>query len=189
MFIYKFSKEEFDKCSNFANSIDTSYYSNRNQSDNKKRTRDQLIGKLGEIVSYTFLNKKINNLSYPDFKIYDRKNKSWDFDLKGDNANIHVKSQDIEQSKKYGESWLFQAGGLNNRGYDKEIFDKLSPNQYICFCIIDLKNNEGVIKSIVTLDYLHDNKLFKLPKLDKLKYNNKLAVYFSDIKETNMLKD
>lgn len=180
MYNHTFSEEEFSKCTEFANKIDTSFYSRRNQFDNDKRKKDQLIGKLGEIISFNYLNNKIKDLSYPDFNIYDKKQKSWDFDLKANGFNIHVKSQDIVQSKRYGESWIFQAGG-KYKGYDKEIFDKISPNQFICFCVIDLENKSGVIKSIVKLEYLHDNKLFKLPKLPKLQEMNKMAVYFNDI--------
>lgn len=180
MFEYNFTQEEFERCVNFSNEIDTSFYSRRNQDNNEKRKKDQLIGKLGEILSYNYLINKIKDLSYPDFNIYDKKNKSWDFDLKGIGFNIHVKSQDISQSKKYGESWIFQAGG-KYKGYDKEIFDKISPNQFICFCIIDLDKNFGKIKSICKLEHLHENNLFKLPKVVRLQEMNKLAVYFDDL--------
>lgn len=186
MFEYNFSNEDIEKCKDFANKIDTSFYSSRSQTNNEKRKKDQIVGKLGELLSYYYLKDKLENLSYPDFNIYDKKNKSWDFDLKATNYNIHVKSQDIVQAAKYEPSWLFQAGG-NFGGYDKEIFDKLSQNQYICFCVIDLKNVKGNLKSIVKLEHLHDNNLFKPPKLDKLKFNNKLAVYLKDLGELNML--
>lgn len=187
MFIHKFTEEEIKKCKEFSEKINTDYYSNRNQSNNEKRKKDQLIGKLGELLSYNYLNDKLENLSYPDFNIYEKNKKSWDFDLKSSNHNIHVKSQDIEQGLKYGESWLFQTSGSKFKGYDKEIFDRISQNQYICFCIINLKENIGEIKSIVSLDYIHENNLFKYPKLEHLKLNNKLAVYFNDVGEKNMI--
>jgi len=187
MFIHKFSVEEFEKCLDFSEKIDTSYYSTRNQTNNIKRKKDQLIGKLGEIASYNYLKEKIKDISYPDFNIYEKKQKSWDFDLKSKDFNFHVKSQDIEQGLKYGESWLFQNSGLKYKGYDKEIFDRISPNQYICFCTIDLKTKQGFLKSLVSLDYIHNNHLFKLPKLEKLQQNNKLAVYFSDLGEQYIL--
>lgn len=180
MYNYTFTEEEFKKCKDFSESIDTSFYSRRNQTNNEKRKKDQLIGKLGEIISFNYLITKINDLSYPDFNIYDKKNKSWDFDLKSNSYNIHVKSQDIEQSKRYGESWIFQAGG-KYKGYDKEIFDRITKNQYVCFCIIDLSNKSGCLKSIVDLDYIHNNNLFKLPKLPIFQEMNKKAVYFDDI--------
>ncbi len=180
MYKYNFTEEEYKKCVEFSEKIDTSYYASRNQFNPEKRKNDQIIGKLGEILSFNYLKTKIGNLTYPDFNIYEKSQKSWDFDLKGDNANIHVKSQNIIQSKRYGQSWIFQSG--NGKNYDKEIFDKISPNQYISFCLIDLVNKSGEIKSILPLEILHEKKLFKLPKLEKLQNANKLAIYFSDIK-------
>ncbi|MCZ2224432.1 MAG: hypothetical protein LC122_12485 [Chitinophagales bacterium] len=186
MYLYKFDEQEINKCREFSEKIDTSFYAARNQFDNEKRKNDQLVGKLGEILSFNYLKDKVNNLTYPDFKIYDKKNKSWDFDLKGDKANIHVKSQNIIQSNRYGESWIFQAGNKKYKNYDKEIFDKISDNQYVCFCIVDLKEFVGYLKIIVSLDVLHNNNLFKLPKLEKLQQANKLAVYYSDLKSLNL---
>lgn len=180
MIKYNFTEEEINKCKEFAEKIDTSFYAKRNQFNNEKRKKDQLVGKLGEIISYNYLKPKINNLSYPDFNIYDKKDKSWDFDMKGDNYNIHVKSQEVSQGIRYGESWIFQKGS-KNKGYDKEIFDKISPNQYICFCSIDLNKNCGEIKSVVNLNFLHDKNLFKEPKLAKLAELNKVAVYCLDL--------
>jgi hypothetical protein len=187
MFKYFFLEEEYNKCKEFSEKIDTSFYSTRSQTNNNKRKKDQLVGKLGEILCFNYLKNKITDLSYPDFNIYEKNKKSWDFDLKAVNYNIHVKSQDVEQGLKYGESWLFQNSGSKFKGYDKEIFDKTSQNQYICFCMIDLKEKFGLIKAIVSLDYLHNNNLFKYPKLEILKINNKLAVYFDDIGEKNMI--
>jgi hypothetical protein len=182
MYKYNFTEEELSKCKSFAESIDTSFYATRNQFNPEKRKTDQIIGKLGEILTYNYLLDKVQNLTYPDFNIYEKSKKSWDFDLKGNDSNIHVKSQNIVQAKNYGQSWIFQAGNGKNKNYDKEIFDQISPNQYVSFCLIDLGNKCGEIKSILKLSTLHDNKLFKLPKLEKLQVANKLAVYFSDIK-------
>lgn len=182
MYNYTFTEEEINKCKEFSEKIDTSFYAKRNQFNNEKRKKDQLIGKLGEILSYNYLKNKISDISYPDFNIYEKKNKSWDFDMKSSSHNIHVKSQDIEQAKRYGESWIFQAGD-KQKGYDKEIFDRLSKNQFVSFCIIDIKNNCGTIKSIVNVDFIHENSFFKLPKLEWLQQMNKKAVYFVDIGE------
>ena len=179
----KFTQQEIDQVLDFANKIDTSYYATRSQKDNEKRKQDQIVGKLGEIAVYNALKDKYPTLSSVDFNIYEKSKKSWDFDLKGDNLNLHVKSQNQVQSRKYGESWIFQKGNGTNRNYDKEIFDQLSPNQYVSFVLVDLDKYTATVKAIVELDFLHKKDLFKLPVLEKLRIANKIAVYFKDMKE------
>lgn len=181
--IIKFTPEQIQECLDFAEKIDTSFYAKRSQTDNDKRKQDQIVGKLGEIAVYTSLKDKYPDISYPDFKIYEKKDKSWDFDLKAADKNIHTKSQNIKQSKKYGESWIFQKGNGSNRNYDKEIFDRLSPNQYVAFVLVDLAKYEAEVKAIVTLDFLHKKDLFRPPVLEKLRFANKMAVYYKDMKE------
>ncbi len=181
--IINFTQEQLDQCWEFANNIDTSYYLNRSQDDDNKRKKDQVVGKLGEIAIYHSLKDKYPALSYPDFKIYSSKDKSWDFDLKADDLNLHCKSQEIKSSKKFGESWTFQRGDGKSRHYDKEIFERKTPNQYVGFVIVDLNNNSATIKAIVELDFLFKKDLFKLPILSKLRDNNKSVVYFNDMKK------
>jgi hypothetical protein len=178
-----FTQEEIDQVTEFANKIDTSYYANRSQFDNEKRKQDQIVGKLGEVATYNVLKAKYPTLSPVDFTIYSKKEKSWDFDLKADGICVHVKSQNFIQSKKYGESWIFQKGNGVNRNYDKEIFDRLTPNQYVSFVSVDLENKKATIKAIVELDFLHKKDLFKLPVLEKLRVANKMAIYFKDMQE------
>lgn len=179
----KFTQPEIEQVLDFANKIDTSHYAKRSQFDNEKRKQDQIVGKLGEIAVFNTLKAKYDTLSSPDFNIYEKSKKSWDFDLKANNINLHVKSQNLVQSKKYGQSWIFQKGNGVNRNYDKEIFDKISPNQYVSFVLVDLDKYEAEIKAIVTLDFLHKKDMFKPPVLEKLRIANKMAVYYNDIKE------
>ena len=183
---YSFSKEEIDKCKTFSENVDTSFYARRSQHNEEKRKKDALIGKLGEIAVYNILKNKITNLNYPDLNIYSASKKSWDFDIKGDNVNLHVKTQDIEQGEKYGVSWIFQYGNGKNSHYDKEIFDNLTPNQYVAFVSLSLQENFAIIRTIVKLDFLHENKLFGLPKLEHLQKANKKAVYLKDIERFAM---
>ncbi|NBU99643.1 MAG: hypothetical protein EBS19_15780, partial [Spirochaetia bacterium] len=177
------TQQEIDQVLDFANKIDTSYYAKRSQFDSEKRKQDQVVGKLGEIATYNALKEKYNDLSSVDFLIYEKNQKSWDFDLKANNINLHTKSQNIVQSKKYGQSWIFQKGNGVNRHYDKEVFDRISPNQYVSFVLVDLNKYEAEIKAIVSLDFLHKKDLFKLPVLERLRLSNKVAVYYDDIKE------
>jgi hypothetical protein len=179
----KFTQDQIDQCTQFAEEIDTSYYASRNQESDSKRKKDQIVGKLGEIAVYTYLKDKYPSISYPDFKIYDKKDKSWDFDMKGENINLHCKSQELKMSKKFGESWTFQRGDGHSKNYDLEIFDKKTPHQYVAFVIVDLQNNAATIKAIVELDFIHKKDLFKLPIMAKLRENNKSVVYFREMKE------
>lgn len=178
-----FTEEEMQVCFEFAEKIDTSFYAKRSQGDNEKRKHDQVIGKLGEVATFNFLKEKYPTLSPVDFKLYDKKNKSWDFDLKGDSINLHCKSQDIKLSKKFGESWTFQRGDKTSSHYDREIFERKSPNQYVSFTIVDLANKSATIKAIVELDFLFKKDLFKLPIISRLRENNKSVVYFREMKE------
>jgi hypothetical protein len=157
----------------FAEKIDTGFYATRNQFNASKRTTDQITGKMGEFAVYKYLSPKIN-ISKPDCNIYKRSEKSWDFDLKAENINMHVKSQSLESGERYGISWIFQHN-------DKEVFNSTKPNQFVSFVSVDMQKAECIIRSIIKLEDLHNNKLFKLPKLKKLQEMNKLAVYFKDI--------
>lgn len=168
------AKEDLSKCIKFAEEIDTSYYATRNQFNNQKRIKDQVVGKLAELAVFKYLTSKDVDISYPDFEIYEKKNKSWDYDLKSENINVHVKGQNVEQSKKYGESWIFQK-------QDKHIFIENKKNDYVSFVLIDLNEMLSDVRMILPLDLLHENNLFKAPKLPQL--NTKLAVYFSDIEK------
>ena len=171
-----FTEKQINTCIDFANSINTSYYASRSQINDDKRKNDQLIGKLGEIATYEILKYKLPNLTYPDFKIYEAKGKSWAFDLMTTDVNLHVKSQSAESGKRYGISWIFQST-------DKEIFGRVTPNQYISFVTINLQIKQAIIRAIVKLDFLHDNNLFDYPKLDYLKTNNKRAVYLDSLQK------
>jgi len=176
-----FTPEDLKKCTEFSEQVDTSLYAQRNQWDADKRKADSKIGKLGELAVYYSLKDKYPNISYPDFKIYKAKEKSWDFDLKDEKFNLHVKTQESLQASKFGESWIFQYGDGKKRHYDKEIFDQTSPNQYVAFVKVNLLTKEGEVRAIVSLEMLHENKLFALPVLQKLQIANKLAVYYKDL--------
>lgn len=181
MVLYNFTKEEIDAAQLFSESVDTSFYSTRNQFNESKKIKDSFIGKLGEFAAYHYLKDKVEDISVPDLNIYDAKSKSWDFDLKSKSANFHVKTQDLVQGEKYGTSWIFQYGNGKSRSYDKEIFDKLTDNQYIAFVSLDLEKLCAHIRACVNLNHLHDKKLFGMPKLEHLQRANKLAVYLKDL--------
>ena len=176
---YQFSDEEIASCIKFSTDVDTSFYSTRNQHNKDKRTRDSLIGKLGEIAVYQTLLPKFPKITQPDFKIYKPKEKSWDFDLKDSSFNLHIKTQDVKIGKKFGTSWIFQSQGFS---YDKEIFDRTSPNQHVAFVSLDLDSKLAYIRAIVSLDFLHDNAQFEEPAVHQLR-GIKKAVYWEKLQE------
>lgn len=173
--IIKFSNEDFKKCEEFANKIDTSYYATRNQFNQKKKIKDQQIGKLGELAVFSFFQEKKIKLTAPDFNLYDKTKKSWDFDLKNNEINLHVKSQDVKQGAKYGTSWIFQQG-------DKKIFKDYSEIDWVSFVSVDLEKKHATIQAIIRLDDLHKSNIFKEPQLEYLK-NNKKAIYLTDLQK------
>jgi len=171
----EFSIQEIEKCQEFANSIDTGYYANRKQFNNEKRIKDQIIGKIAEICAYKYLTIKNIDVSFPDFAIYKRTGKNWNCDLKSQDYEFHIKSQSIEQGKRYGVSWIFENS-------DKTVFKNISDNGYVCFVSIDLNNRVGEIRAVVNLQDLHKHQLFQKPQLSYL--TTKSAVYFDQLEKT-----
>lgn len=169
-----FSDDDIKKCREFSEKADTSFYIKRNQFSFEKRKFDSYIGKLGELAVYYTLLDKYSDITYPDFKIYKAKEKSWDYDLKQKDFNLHVKTQEQMQSNKFGLSWIFQ-------NEDKHIFLNYNENDYVAFVSINSFKKIGEIKKIISVSSLHKDKLFKKPILDKL--INKSAVYYEDIKK------
>lgn len=180
--IIKITKQALTKCQTFAQSIGTDFYSSRGQFNAEKRAKDQVIGKIAELVVCSHLSERGVKVGEPDFTIYSKSRKSWDYDLKSPEFNFHIKGQDVEQSKKYGASWIFE----NN---DRHVFEKYQPNDYVCFVTVDLAKMEADIKHIVAVTDLHQLQLFKRPRLAHL--TTKSAVYCDDLKSpkfTNPLK-
>lgn len=176
--LIKLTPEDAAKCYEFASKIDTGFYATRGQLNNTKRIRDQFCGKIGELAAYRYFQSKGIELSQPDFEIYGRNKKSWDYDMKGDGINLHCKSQLVEQGNRYGISYIFE-------NTDKHIFKEYSANDYVCFVSVNLEKKEAEIRAVVKLQDLHDKKLFALPKLAYLR--TKAAVYYDDLKKS--LKD
>ena len=171
-----FTPEDLQKCTEFSEQVDTSLYAQRNQWDADKRKIDSKIGKLGELVVYHSLKEKYTDITYPDFKIYKAREKSWDFDLKSSEFNLHVKTQEALQGAKFGESWIFQ-------NEDKHVFKTFFENDYVAFVVVNMFHKHGTIKQILPISLLHKMNLFKKPILAKLV--SKSAVYFDDIKLLN----
>lgn len=169
-----FTDEEIEKCIEFSELVDTSLYAKRKQWDAVKRKVDSKVGKLAEVAVYRTLVGKFSDITYPDFNIYKPREKSWDYDLKSSDFNLHVKSQNKIQSGRFGKSWVFEKT-------DKHIFIDYNDNDYVAFVQVDLLNNSATIEKVLSVNLLHKNRLFKPLILKHL--NTKLAIYFEDVKE------
>jgi hypothetical protein len=172
-----FSQDDLDKCKQFSESVDTKLYAKRNQFDATKRIADSMIGKIGELTVYYNFLEKYPTITYPDFNIYPANKKSWDYDLKHETFNLHVKTQEVLQGAKFGVSWIFQ-------NEDKHIFKTYSENDYVAFVSVNMLQKHGEIKHILPVTLLHEMSLFKKPVLAKLA--SKSAVYFEDINSLDL---
>lgn len=181
------TKDIFDKCTQFAkNSVTTSSdkYARRNQFDIDKIIKDIRNGKIAEEIVFLQVSSVVPGLTPPDYNIYDKKNKSWDPDLKDSNSNLHlaVKSQDIESEQSFSRSWVFQYGNGGKFDCDTGIFGKNNDNHYISFVSLNVPKRTGIIRALVKVNWLHNNKLFKEMKKQSLR-GNKVAVYYEDLEK------
>ncbi len=181
---YIISDEMYQKCDKFAkDSVLTSAdkYARRNQFDIEKIKKDIRNGKLGEQGVCNLLREKFPQLSDPDYEIYSKKDKSWAPDLNDPSGiRIAVKSQDIDSSINYGESWVFQYGGGGKYDCDTGVFKEVDENHYVAFNALNSPKRFGIIRAIVKIKWLHEKKLFKEMKVHQLR-GNKLAVYYEDL--------
>ena len=182
--------EMLNKCKQFAkDSVGTSTdkYANRNQFNIYKIIDDITNGKLAEEAVWQKVSQIYPNLSKPDYNIYDKKQKSWDPDLKDPSIllSVAVKSQEIKSEIAYGRSWVFQYREGSRYDCDKGIFGQIdnNENRYVSFVTLNIPRRCGEIHAIVKVQWLHDNKLFKPMKKQSLQ-NNKIAVYFDDLEKT-----
>jgi len=179
--------EIYEKCKQFAKaSVSSSVdkYAKRNQFDVEKITKDIMNGKIGEELVYSQLISKFPKLNPPDHQIYSKKEKSWSPDLKdlGSGTKIAVKSQDISAEIAFSRSWVFQYNNSRKFDCDTGIFGKDQDNHYVTFVSLNVPKRMGIIRAIVKVSWLHQNKMFKEMKKQSLK-GNKLAVYFDDLEK------
>lgn len=179
------SKEIFDRCTEFAsNSVSSSAdkYAHRNQTDIAKIMRDIRNGKIAEEIVYSVFSKQYPNLSKPDLKIYSKKDKSWDPDLKDTSSDLRiaVKSRDIEYVLHYNESWVFQFGN-GKKDCDTGVFgNNVDDNHYVSFVVLNIPKKIATLRAVVKIPWLHNNDLFKKMERENLQAN-KMAVYYEDL--------
>ena len=169
---YEIKEEDFKRVSEFVNKRkkDNELYHKRGGF----KEIDLLTGAMGEVASYYFLKERGIDANYPDFEIYDRKSKSYDADLRTDSKFFHVKAQNLDSYKRYGDSYLLQRR-------DKIVQKKIQ-NHYLIFCRVDIENRKVEILGSPSVSSIHNNDLW-----DECKYylfrKTKVALYLKDIKE------
>jgi hypothetical protein len=170
--IIKITKLERETCEGFAHAREES------SSLYKKRggfkSEDIVSGAMGEIAVYKLLKKNGHTLRKPDFEIYDRRNKSFDSDLRSGNKHFHVKSQTTKSAEQYGKSWLCQRNDplFKNEGY----------NHYLVTTVVDLdKNTVEVLGFFPMFSVLKKNLIgeCKVPWFQK----TKVALYHDQLSE------
>lgn len=179
------SPEIYAKCTEFStNSVSSSSdkYARRNQFNVEKIKYDIKVGKIGEQLVYDSLCSNFPNLSEPDYNVYDKKNKSWDADLKDLHTpfTLAVKSQDIRSELEFGRSWVFQHRVGKKFDNDVAIFDNSDNTHYVSFVSLNVPKRIGEIIAIVKVNWLHEHNMFKPMQLLKLQ-DNKVAVYYEDL--------
>lgn len=103
---YFLNKTDMKRARKFADDrvSDTALYEKRGGF----KKEDIVSGAMAELAVYRVLKEKGVELGYPDFKIYEAKDKSYDADLTDGLHHFHVKGQTLESKKRYGPSWLMQ---------------------------------------------------------------------------------
>jgi len=154
-FVMKFSKDVVETTKG--------YISGRNQNNVPKMIMDHYYGKLGELAIWHYFTKHLNKeMLPPDFKI--TKNKSFDCDLKHENYEIHVKSQHITSSNRFGLSWMLQK-------WDKLVTNP-KQNQLYGFCLVQEDESVNILKIVKADDIQYGE-----PMLEKLRAN-KTVIYY-----------
>lgn len=178
-------QELIDKSRQFAKdsvSTNLSAYARRGQSNVQAIERQIMEGKVGEEMSRSQLISVLPKLSLVDFNIYEKKDKSWDPDLKDElsKTRIAVKSQNYESAQYYHESWVFQFNDGRQFDCDTGIFGKdIDPNHYVCMVLLNMPKKVAQIRACVKVQWLRDNNMFQPMALSKFSStNNKLAVYY-----------
>jgi hypothetical protein len=177
----KLLKRDIERCERFAEKRmngSKDEYKARGELRESKIFQDIVTGACGEIAVYRYLKNQGIESTKPDFKIYEKRKKSFDADLISEVGNLHVKSQTLESANKYGASWLFQK-------WDPLLKDD-HLKDYMVFCIVD--DREVTIEHICHIKDIIDNDALDEPKVWRYKHT-KHAIYLDHVKELNNLME
>jgi hypothetical protein len=136
------------------------------------KEEDIWVGAMAEIAAYHYLKKKGMEPTYPDFTIHNKKDKSYEADLKKGKKRFHVKGQSQRSAKLYGDSWLLQR-------YDK-IVKKPLINNYLILCNVDIENGTVEILGTVSTYAIHKNGCWGECKHPAFRHS-KVALYMTQL--------
>ena len=170
----KISKYYLDKCRDFAEKQlkgSKDLYAYRGEHNLEKMLEDIVVGKLGECAVYKYLSDRGLYCTRPDFKIYEAKRKSFDADLFCENCPVHVKSQSVLSSKRYGSSWLFQKSD--------SLLKCDTTQEFMAFTKVDGDEVDilGIVRAIDIQDLYGECAVFRYRK-------TKVALYWDEVKST-----
>ena len=135
---------------------------------------DLIAGAMGELAVYKLLRKAGHELRKPDFEIYDKKDKSFDADLRLGKKRLHVKSQTKDSSSKYGRSWLMQR--------HDPMFKGTGVNHYLVCTEVDEENMEVEVLGFFSLHSILKKGLIGECKVPIFR-RTKVAIYFDRLCE------
>lgn len=161
-------RAEIEKFADARCAEDQSLYKARG---NFKRS-DIVVGAMAEMAAYKVLKRQGVKVNRPDFKIYDKKDKSFESDLTDGTKHFHVKGQSMESAKRYGHSWLMQRS------------DKLTKvpkyNHYLVPTMVSEKDNIVFIFGFPSFTALHHVHAFSDCKLEHIN-RTKTAIYLESL--------
>lgn len=147
--------------------------------DPAKRKSDHLMGKKAEFALYKYLLENGYNVSPPDIKIYEAKEKNFSKDLKiispiTDKVYLfHVKCMRLEDIKKYN-----QPSYLMTKKDDLIRFPNF--NDYLGLMVENNRNTYRFVNNLPAVDVFPD--YVELPKnIQQRKF--KIAIYYENIRK------
>jgi len=151
------------------------HYKKRGQNDPRKIKLDIYHGKIAEYAVWDHY-KTIEGVECeePDLAVLDPNRKSYEADLKLKNKNgkeslLHIKTQTVEQSEKFGLSWMFQKN-------DPLVFRPLLND----FVVLTVFLSMNLVRVYKPLNARHLIGRYQKPKVAKIQ-DTKLALYATNI--------
>lgn len=165
--VINITDDEINKCKEFAlmrkTNGDYEKYKDRGQEDLETIEEQDIIGKIGEIVSYRTFKEKLPGISYPDFQYYSSKEKGYGFDLFHGDSGFAIKSC----SRETICSWVVQKKDKNNsRGRDRELYDNSSMSNFFVGVMYNVFLRQGIVAYIAPVPVTR--KLFMSPQKSHL---------------------
>lgn len=174
---YYLGSDIYKLCENFADKVigtNQDQYAHRGQINLNKIKQDIFLGKLAEWgVYFIYLENGAENLSVPDMNVYGKQDKSFDADLNCGSFKLHIKSQTLESSIRYGDSWIFQS--------KDPLFAFSTEHDIVVACRVGLDTFEMGAYVEIMLEKCFKDLVFGETKLSKFA-GNKKAIYLKDNK-------